>query len=247
MNHTGAGGGETDGHRDDHDRELLTRYALTRELVADAAQRHGRSANDVGIVTVSKFQPARAIAELADAGQRDFGENYIQEALRKQRDLGRRGLHWHFLGRLQRNKVKYLPGNFTMFHGLDDSALALDLHKLFRKNDLVLDVLLQVNLGRESQKGGILPENLPVLAEGVLGLPGLALQGLMTLPPFELDLAEKQRLFGELRQLRDNLSRRVGLPLTELSMGTTDDFPAAIAEGATIVRIGTRIFGERPA
>lgn len=247
MDHKGAGGGEADGYRDDHDRELIARYALTRELVVDAAQRHGRSAGDVRIVAVSKYQPARAIAALVDAGQLDFGENYVQEALRKQRDLGQSGLRWHFLGRLQRNKVKYLPGNFVMFHGLDDSALALDLHKQFQKKDQVLDVLVQVNLGSEPQKGGILPKNLRALAEGVRDMSGLALRGLMALPPFELDLSEKQRLFGELRRLRDDLSHQISLPLLELSMGTTDDFPAAIAEGATIVRIGTRIFGERPA
>ncbi|SMP50366.1 hypothetical protein SAMN06295888_106103 [Desulfonatronum zhilinae] len=226
--------------------DLHERYARTRRMVAELAVRHGRKPEEVRIVAVSKYQPAAAVATLAEAGQRDFGENYVQEALAKQREIRRPDLRWHFLGRLQRNKAKYLPGNFILFHSLDNAVLALDLHERFQAKSQVLDVLIQVNLGDERQKGGIAPEELSNLVEHVGGLSGLALRGLMALPPFELDLAHKQRLFSELRKLRDAVRRQTGLALPELSMGTTDDFPQAIAEGATMVRIGTRIFGERP-
>ena len=236
---------------DAHEREeraayLREQYARTRQMVAELAVRHGRKPEEVRIVAVSKYQPAAAVAALAETGQRDFGENYVQEALAKQREVCRPDLRWHFLGRLQRNKAKYLLDNFVMLHGLDNVALALDLHERFQAKGQVLDVLIQVNLGDEPQKGGIAPGELPALAEHVGELSGLALRGLMALPPFELDLARKQYLFGELRRLRDTVQRQTGLRLPELSMGTTDDFPQAIAEGATMVRIGTRIFGERP-
>ena len=236
---------------DAHEREeraayLREQYARTRQMVAELAVRHGRKPEEVRIVAVSKYQPAAAVAALAETGQRDFGENYVQEALAKQREVCRPDLRWHFLGRLQRNKAKDLLDNFVMLHGLDNVALALDLHERFQAKGQVLDVLIQVNLGDEPQKGGIAPGELPALAEHVGELSGLALRGLMALPPFELDLARKQYLFGELRRLRDTVQRQTGLRLPELSMGTTDDFPQAIAEGATMVRIGTRIFGERP-
>lgn len=227
--------------------ELRERYARTRQMVAELAVSHGRKADEVRIVAVSKYQPATAVAILAEAGQRDFGENYVQEALAKQREIRRPDLRWHFLGRLQRNKVKYLSGNFILYHGLDNAALASDLHQRFKAQSQVLDVLIQVNLGDEPQKGGVSPERLSPLAENVAGLSGLGLRGLMALPPFELEPAQKQRLFSKLRALRDAMERQTGLTLPELSMGTTDDFPQAIAEGATMVRIGTRIFGERPA
>lgn len=227
--------------------ELIRRYLRTCDDVANAAEMHGRKPDDVRIIAVSKFQPAAAIAILADQGHRDFGENYVQEALHKQTELPRPELLWHFMGRLQRNKAKYIPGKFAMFHALDDQMLASGLQKRSEKNAVVLDVLLQVNFGQEEQKGGVSPEELPVLAEKVCLMRGLALRGLMSLPPFAMQLADKQRIFAELRGLRDNLERRLGRRFPELSMGTTDDFPQAIAEGATIVRIGTRIFGRRPA
>lgn len=227
--------------------ELLNRYVRTREEVAEIAVRHGRSPDEVRIVAVSKYQPSAAVAALVEVGHRDFGENYVQEALSKQREIHAPDLRWHFLGRLQRNKARYLPGRFVLFHGLDNAGLASDLHSRCQAINQVLDVLIQINLGDEPQKGGVAPDELPALAEHVAGLSGLALRGMMALPPFELGLARKQRLFSDLRLLRDAVSQQTGLALPELSMGMTDDFPQAIAEGATMVRIGTRIFGERPA
>ncbi|GAB6060755.1 YggS family pyridoxal phosphate-dependent enzyme [Desulfonatronum parangueonense] len=227
-------------------RELIWRYEETRNTVAEIAARHGREPGDVRIIAVSKYQPTAALKILAGHGHLDFGENYIQEALRKQGELALPELHWHYLGRLQRNKAKFVPGSFTMFHALDDELLASSLQKRSKTRGSVLEVLVQVNLGQEIQKGGVLPDQLPELAEKIRRMDGLALRGLMALPPFSLELPEKQRLFSELRDLRDKLQSQIGLALPELSMGTTDDFPQAIAEGATMVRIGTRIFGERP-
>ncbi|SDB54098.1 hypothetical protein SAMN05660653_02702 [Desulfonatronum thiosulfatophilum] len=226
-------------------RELIRRYEQTRDTVAEIAARHNREPGDVRIIAVSKYQPTAALRTLAGHGHLDFGENYIQEALRKQDELELPELRWHYLGRLQRNKAKFVPGNFTMFHALDDELLASSLQLRSKTHGGVLEVLLQVNFGQETQKGGVLPDQLPNLAEKVRRMDGLALRGLMALPPFSLELPEKQRLFSELRELRDKLQTHLGLPLPELSMGTTDDFPQAIAEGATMVRIGTRIFGER--
>ncbi|WP_045220567.1 YggS family pyridoxal phosphate-dependent enzyme [Desulfonatronum thioautotrophicum] len=222
------------------------RYARTRQYVDELALRHGRTPNDVQIIAVSKYQPAAAVAAVAEKGQCDFGENYVQEALRKQHEVGRPDLRWHFLGRLQRNKVKYLPGHFSMFHALDDAKLALDLHKKFHAVNQTLEVLIQVNVGQEPQKGGVLPRELPGLVNQLEAMPSLLLRGLMTLPPFDVDVADKQRFFSALRNLRNAEQVRTGWSLPELSMGTTDDFPQAIAEGATMVRIGTRIFGDRP-
>ncbi|TVQ97935.1 MAG: YggS family pyridoxal phosphate-dependent enzyme [Desulfovibrionales bacterium] len=222
------------------------RYARTRQYVDELALRHGRRPNEVRIIAVSKYQPAAAVATVAEKGQRDFGENYVQEALRKQHEVGRSDLRWHFLGRLQRNKVKYLPGHFSMFHALDSAKLALDLHRKFHAVNQALEVLIQVNVGDEHQKGGVLPEDVPNLVDQLEAMPALMLRGLMALPPFDVDLADKQRFFSALRNLRDVEQARTGWSLPELSMGTTDDFPQAIAEGATMVRIGTRIFGDRP-
>lgn len=230
----------------DASQELIQRYQETRLTVEQLAVRHGREAGDARIIAVSKLHPASRVAVLAENGQNDFGENYIQEALHKQGEIQVEGIRWHFMGQLQRNKAKFIPGHFALLHSLDTSRLAQELHKHAQKQGLVQDVLLQINFEQERQKGGVAPEHAPRLAEEVLQLPALRMRGLMTLPPFDLDLDHKQKLFARLRDLRDALQQRLGLPLSELSMGTTDDFPRAIAEGATMVRIGTRIFGPRP-
>lgn len=224
---------------------LVLRWQETREYVAQLACRSGRDPKDVRIVAVSKKQPVDAVQVLARSGQQDFGENYVQEALEKQAALIFDETRWHFLGRLQRNKAKSIPGKFVMLHSLDSTALARVLQKKCEAVGVVQDVLLQVNLGQEPQKGGVLEPDLEQVALDITGMVNLALKGLMVLPPFELSSDDKQRVFARMARLRDRLRSRLGLPLNELSMGTTDDFPRAIAEGATMVRIGTRIFGPR--
>lgn len=230
---------------DAHDQELLRRWRETWQSVAELARRSGRDPASVHIVAVSKMQPPSAIMALAESGQQDFGENYIQEALEKQDCLDLSAVRWHFLGRLQRNKAKFVPGRFAMLHSLDSLPLACVLQEKCEVAGVVLDVLIQVNIGQEPQKGGVLEKDLHEVAQGVMEMNSLALKGFMALPPFELGLCDKQHAFAKLAKLRDQSRLRLGLALDELSMGTTDDFPQAIAEGATLVRIGTRIFGPR--
>lgn len=225
--------------------ELLQHWQETRQTVADLARAGGRDPRQVRIIAVSKKQPLEAVRILAQNGQQDFGENYVQEALQKQTRLDVPGVAWHFLGHLQRNKAKFVPGRFVMVHSLDSLPLARVLREKSEAAGLVLDVLLEVNLGLECRKCGISEEGLLALAESVAAMSSLSLKGLMALPPYELSLDEKQRAFARLARLRDRLTVMLGMTLEELSMGTTDDFPRAIAEGATMIRIGTRIFGPR--
>jgi pyridoxal phosphate enzyme (YggS family) len=230
-----------------HDQILVARWRDTLEYVADLTQRSGRDPKGVRVVAVSKKQSPSAVRILAESGQLDFGENYVQEALDKQASLASCAVRWHFLGRLQRNKAKFIPGKFVMLHSLDSLLLARALQDRCRCEAAgpVLEVLIQVNLGQEAQKGGVAEANLEQIAQGIVGMANLSLKGLMVLPPFKLNASDKQRVFAKLANLRDWLKPRVGLALDELSMGTSDDFPQAIAQGATLVRIGTRIFGPR--
>jgi pyridoxal phosphate enzyme (YggS family) len=213
----------------------------------DAACAAGRDPVEVTLVAVSKTHPAAAVAAACAAGQVHFGESYVQEALPKLAELSRLPLTWHFIGRLQSNKVKYLGGRFALVHSIDSSKLAQALHKRLTADSApVQDVLLQANLAGEGQKAGVAAEELARLAEEVAGLATLRLRGLMLLPP--LGEAERnRRFFAGLRQARDRLEVRLGLALPVLSMGMSDDFAVAIAEGATLVRVGTRIFGVREA
>jgi pyridoxal phosphate enzyme (YggS family) len=192
----------------------------------------------VTLVAVSKTHPAEAIREAYAAGQRDFGENYAQEWREKADALADlRDLRWHFVGGLQTNKVKYLAGRVHLVHAVDRQYLARELSKRFGQKGAVARVLLEVNTGGEATKSGCAPADAPALAAALGALPGVELRGLMCMPPPEDDPRPHFRL---LRELRDRLG------LAELSMGMSADWEIAIAEGATIVRIGTAIFGERP-
>jgi pyridoxal phosphate enzyme (YggS family) len=192
----------------------------------------------VRLVAVSKTQPAAAIREAYAAGQRDFGENYAQEWREKADALADLAdLRWHFIGALQTNKVKYLAGRVHAIHTVDRVELAREISKRFAAKGAVARVFLEVNTGGEHTKAGCAPEAAPALAEAVRALPGLAVAGLMAIPPPEEDPRPHFRL---LRALRDRLGLR------ELSMGMSADWPIAIEEGATLIRVGTAIFGERP-
>jgi hypothetical protein len=191
----------------------------------------------VTLVAVSKTHPAEAIREAHAAGQRDFGENYAQEWREKADALADLAdLRWHFVGGLQTNKVKYLAGRVHLVHAVDRAELARELSRRFGQKGAVARVLLEVNTGGEATKGGCTPADAPALAAAVRALPAVELAGLMCMPPPEDDPRPHFRL---LRDLRDRLGVR------ELSMGMSADWELAIAEGATIVRIGTAIFGER--
>ena len=224
---------------------LREQYAAVRDRLAEAVRRSGRSAEAVELVAVSKFHTAAHIRVVAEAGQRMFGESYVQESLVKQAALADLHLEWHFIGGLQTNKAKDVTGRFALVHTVDSVRLAETLSR--RLSLGVQRVLLEINMGGEHQKAGVPPEDAEALAEAVLALPNLKLQGLMCIPPLSENPEESRRSFAALRTLRDRLSGRLGTPLPCLSMGMSSDFVQAVEEGATLVRIGTDIFGARPA
>jgi hypothetical protein len=192
----------------------------------------------VTLVAVSKTQPAQAIREAYAAGQRDFGENYAQEWREKADALADLAdLRWHFIGGLQTNKVKYLAGRVHAIHTVDREELAREISRRFGQKGAVVRLFLEVNVGGEATKGGCAPADVPRLAAAVRALPGVELVGLTCIPPPEDD---PRPHFRALRALAE------GLGLRELSMGMSADWPIAVAEGTTVVRIGTAIFGERP-
>ncbi|HZY04350.1 MAG TPA: YggS family pyridoxal phosphate-dependent enzyme [Anaeromyxobacteraceae bacterium] len=192
----------------------------------------------VTLLAVSKAQPAEAVREAYAAGQRHFGENYVQEWRDKAEALSDLpGLAWHFVGSLQTNKVKYLVGRVALVHTVDRLELAREISRRSSQRGVATAVLLEVNVAGEASKSGCPPAEVPALAEAVRALPGLDLRGLMCIPPAEGD---PRPHFRTLRGLRDRLG------LAELSMGMSGDYLAAIEEGATVVRVGTAIFGERP-
>lgn len=229
------------------EQELAGRMVRVREEVAEAAEKCGRSASDVQVVAVSKLHPAADIRTVHEqTGQLDFGENYVQEATAKQDELSGLDVRWHFIGGLQSNKAKYVAGRFALVHSVDSAKLATMLDKKARSLGVVQDILLQVNIAGEEQKSGVAEDGLNRLADEVAAMEGLRVQGLMTMPPFFNDPERARPVFAELRRLRERLSARMGKELPHLSMGMTGDFVPAVEEGATLVRIGTRIFGARP-
>jgi hypothetical protein len=228
------------------DAAMAQRLQQTLEEIEAAARKAGRESGEISLVAVSKLHPPEAVNALAEAGHRDFGENYVQEALDKQQQVLHRDLRWHFVGRVQTKKAKYLPGRFHLVHTIDSAKLAEALDRRCDSEEVEQPVLLQVNLAGEAQKGGVSPEDTPSLAETVLASKRLVLSGLMCMPPFFDDPERSRPYFAALRSLKEDLEGRLGLHLPHLSMGMTNDFVQAIEEGATLLRVGTRIFGERP-
>lgn len=230
---------------------LLRNYERLLVKLDSVCHKYGRNREDISLVAVSKFHPASAIAVIAEAGQKNFGENYLQEAMEKKRELAGAPfsscLRWHMIGHLQTRKAKEAAGNFVLIHTLDSQKLANALERALVNKDAVQAVLIEVNIGDEPQKAGIASSGLNELAAYVFeNCPHLDLRGLMCLPPV-FDSGDAARpFFARLRELRDSLERELARSLPVLSMGMSGDFAAAIAEGATIVRIGTEIFGPRP-
>lgn len=229
---------------------LLLNYAKTLEEISEACLKCGRQPEDVELVAVSKFHPVADIAAVAGAGQINFGENYVQEAEEKMKALRPvfPDLRWHMIGHVQSRKASRVAGAFYLLHTLDSVRLADALERKLAELDIIQKALVEVNIADEEQKSGIAASNLQELGEHVLAhCPHISLRGLMCLPPV-FDSGEAARPFFErLRELRDALEPALGLALPQLSMGMSGDFAGAIAEGATIVRIGTEIFGPRPA
>jgi pyridoxal phosphate enzyme (YggS family) len=225
---------------------IVAEYRRIQDRIAAAADRAGRDPRTVSLVAVSKFHPAEAIAELARAGHQDFGENYVQEAREKQEALQKYDIRWHFIGAPQTNKAKHIVGRFHLLHSLESSKLAAELDKRCSREDVRQPLLIQVNLGGEAQKAGVAPEDLRELARDVLARPRLDLQGLMCMPPLSGDAESNRALFARLREMARELEQELGVELPHLSMGMSHDFEVAVEEGATLIRIGTSIFGERP-
>lgn len=209
--------------------------------IREAAQASGRDYAAIGLLAVSKTKPAAAIRQAHAAGLRDFGENYLQEALEKQRELSDLALTWHFIGPIQSNKTRPIAEHFAWVHAVDRLKIAERLSAQRPPQLPPLNVCLQVNVSSEASKAGCSPQELPALAQAVSQLPQLKLRGLMCIPEPTEDPAAQHAAFARLRQLRDSL----GLDLDTLSMGMSHDLEAAIAEGATWVRIGTALFGAR--
>ncbi len=224
--------------------EIPQRLAEVRRRIRAAAQASGREADEVALLAVSKTKPAGDIVAAYREGQRQFGENYLQDAIPKIEALADLAIEWHFLGRLQSNKTAEISRHFAWVHGIDQRKHALRLSDHRPVQAPPLQVCIQVNLSGEATKGGVQPAELPALAHTVAGLPRLRLRGLMTLPSPTTDLGDQQAVFAQLRRLLQDLQRR-GLELDTLSMGMSADMEAAIAEGSTMVRIGTDIFGAR--
>jgi pyridoxal phosphate enzyme (YggS family) len=212
--------------------------------IAGAAVAAGRDPAGVRLLAVSKTWPAESVREAAAAGQRAFGENYVQEGVAKVEALADLGLEWHFIGPLQSNKTRLVANRFAWVHSIDRLKIA---ERLAEQRDVhlpPLDVCIQVNVSGEASKSGVAPADLPELARAVASLPRLRLRGLMAIPEPTPDVALQRARFASLRMLRDELNA-AGLGLDTLSMGMSDDLEAAIAEGSTMVRVGTAIFGAR--
>ena len=222
------------------------RVFRVRERMERAASRAGRPASGVRLVAVGKRQPADRIREAAEAGVSDFGENYVQEAEEKIRACP--GLEWHMIGKLQGNKVKKAVSLFSWIQTIDSARLLSEVSRRCGEAGKVMPVLVEVNLGEEPSKSGILPDELPGLVEGAGALPGVRVAGLMAIPPIAESPEESRPWFARLRELlaAARESGPAGREMTELSMGMSHDFEVAIEEGATMVRVGTAIFGERP-
>ncbi|EXJ16058.1 YggS family pyridoxal phosphate-dependent enzyme [Imhoffiella purpurea] len=225
--------------------DIPTRLGQVQDRLLAACERAGRAPDSVALIAVSKKQPAEAIRAAYCAGQRIFGESYLQEALDKMAELTDLDIEWHFIGRIQSNKTRQIASHFDWVHGLSDPDHARRLNDQRPPERPPLNVCMQINLSGEDSKSGIEPKRAAELLAACLAQPRLRVRGLMTLPA-PCDEEDGQRIpFRRLRELRDALASAEH-PLDYLSMGMSDDLEAAVLEGATHVRIGTAVFGPRP-
>jgi PLP dependent protein len=224
--------------------KVTENFRKIQDLLAIETQAAGRPAGSVALLAVSKRQPVEAVAEAVAAGQRDFGENFAQEGIDKMEALGRSDLCWHFIGHIQSNKTRLIATHYNWVHTVDRLKIArrLSEQRPFHAGDL--QVCLQVNIDNEDSKSGLSPQQVAPVAAEVAALPRLRLRGLMCIPAVRNDPLEQREPFARMRALLNELNDS-GLQLDTLSMGMTADYAAAIREGATIVRIGTALFGAR--
>jgi pyridoxal phosphate enzyme (YggS family) len=229
--------------------KILDNIKNVRERIKRACERSGRNENEIKIVAVSKTFPPDFIKFAYEEGIRDFGENYVQEALKKINELKELKITWHFIGHLQKNKAKFIPGNFDYLHSLDSIELLKELEKRCSAAQKEIKALVQINIGKEQTKSGIMPENVFEFFEKALEFEPkyVKICGLMIIPPPPKDKEDSRKYFRELMKIKEECARK-GIPenmLAEISAGMSDDFEIAIEEGATIVRLGRAIFFER--
>ena len=219
---------------------------FVEENITRACEKAGRSRDEVTLIAVSKTKPVSDIRQAMDCGIKVFGENKVQEIKDKTEEI-KEPLNWHMIGHLQANKVKYLPGRVCMIHSVDNVKLAAEIEKQFAKADQVIDVLIEVNMAHEESKFGLSPEEVPDFVKEISAFPHLNIRGLMTIAPYTEDPESNRVYFKGLRELKDKINSMniEGVNMDTLSMGMTGDYQVAIEEGATFVRVGTGIFGER--
>lgn len=222
-----------------------SRLAQVQNRITQAAVRAGRKAEEITLVAVSKTHPADAVREIFEAGQMVFGENRVQELIAKA-PLLPSTLHWHLIGHLQSNKIRKVLPMVDLIHGVDSLNLARDIDRIAGELGLFPRVLLEANVSGETTKFGFKPDELHAQIEDLLALPRVQVEGLMTIAPLAEEPETVRPFFAALRSLRDDLAQKTSTPLPVLSMGMSGDFEVAIQEGATMVRVGTAIFGSRP-
>lgn len=213
--------------------------------IAEAAGKAGRVMDEIELVAITKTHPAETVREAVGAGHRLFGESRVQEARAKIPELPS-NLRWHFVGHLQKNKIRHALHLFELFHGVDSLGLAQEISRIATEEGVQPRVLLEINVAEEGSKFGFEIKTVRTEMESLLELPRLSIEGLMCIPPLADEAEASQRYFVKLRELRDSLEQEFNVKLPHLSMGMTNDFPVAVREGATLVRVGTAIFGDRP-
>jgi PLP dependent protein len=215
-----------------------------REQVAEAVAKVGRAVDEIQLIAITKTHAAERVREAIEAGQTLFGESRVQEA-RAKIPLLPASLRWHFVGHLQKNKIRHALPLFEVFHSIDSLALAHEMNRIADEDGMHPRVLLEINVSGEGSKFGFKPETVRAEMESLLALPRLSIEGLMTIPPLAENAEASRQFFAQLREFRDALEKEFDLKLPQLSMGMTTDFTVATEEGATLVRVGTAIFGER--
>lgn len=216
------------------------------EKIQEACRRSGRNREDITLIAVSKTKPIETLQHAYDLGVRVFGENKVQE-LSEKYDALPDDIHWHMIGHLQRNKIKYIIGKTELIHSVDSFRLAEAIEKEAAKRNLTADVLMEVNIAQEESKFGLLPEEVDEFIEKVQKLPHLQVKGLMTIAPFVENPEENREVFAQLKKLSVDIATKNAhnITMSILSMGMTNDYQIAIEEGATMIRVGTGIFGAR--
>jgi len=223
---------------------LENRFKKLSAQILHVAKNVGRESDEIKILAVSKGQRVEDIQNAFSLGQTDFGENKVQEGIWKKENCPS-NICWHLIGPLQKNKIKHAAKYFDVFHAVDRIEIAEKLNLRLQEEGRHCPMLIEINVGEEKTKHGFLADNIKIYAEGLAGLSNLDWIGLMTIPPFTKNPDDSRSSFAKLRSVRDSLEKEVGLSLPELSMGMSHDFTAAIAEGATWLRLGTILFGPR--